>query len=303
MEPKGKKILIISPSFFGYGYKIYETLCKLGAQSCYITVDKQEDLKKIEKLLSKEDKFDYLLVIKGEFVDSTVMTRISNNSKNIYKILYLYDSVERYPETLKHINLYNQIFSFEKRDCEKHSFIFRPLFYIDEFLDKEEIEVYDICSIASYYPNRFQLFKKIYKQVPHLKIYLKLYISLKSIIRNMLFKLILYPNIITTKSMPFSDLSKIQAQSKAILDIKHPKQEGLTIRTLETMALGKKLITTNPDIKNYDFYNSNNIYILNESNIDGLPIFMKKKNIPVPTEIKSKYSIEYFINEIFLKCN
>lgn len=42
------------------------------------------------------------------------------------------------------------------------------------------------------------------------------------------------------------------------------KQKALTERCFNAMYLGKKLITTNKDIVNYDFYSENNIYVYNE---------------------------------------
>jgi hypothetical protein len=50
--------------------------------------------------------------------------------------------------------------------------------------------------------------------------------------------------------------------SNVILDIHHPLQNGLTIRTFETLGAKKKIITTNEHIKKYKFYNSNNILII-----------------------------------------
>lgn len=299
---KGDRILVISPTFFGYGCKIEETLCKLGAYPTYLTVDKKGDTKKIDDVLIKQNKFEYLFVIKGEFIDPEIINRIKLHSNHIYKILYLYDSIDRYPEVLKNIESYDKVFSFERGDCKKYSFTFRPLFYIDEFLIKSEKEIYDISSISSYYPNRLNLFNQITKSLSGHKLYLKLYISKKSILRNMLLKLLFYKDLIITKPLSFEKISKIQSMSKTILDIIHPKQEGLTIRTIETMALGKKLITTNSDIINYDFYNPQNIYLLTESNIDELSDFLSTDYEDIPNSIKQKYSIEYFINFIFDNC-
>ena len=40
----------------------------------------------------------------------------------------------------------------------------------------------------------------------------------------------------------------------SVLDINHLDQSGLTIRTFEALGAGKKIITTNSEIKKYPFY-------------------------------------------------
>ncbi|EEX2831637.1 glycosyltransferase, partial [Escherichia coli] len=45
------------------------------------------------------------------------------------------------------------------------------------------------------------------------------------------------------------------------IDIHHPSQHGLTMRTIEAVGLNKKIITTNADIKKYDFYDPKDVYV------------------------------------------
>lgn len=73
-------------------------------------------------------------------------------------------------------------------------------------------------------------------------------------------------------SIKFSDVSffkisykkyhDLLLQSKAILDIQSPLQNGLTMRTMETLSLNKKLITTNKNIIKEPYYNEQNICVI-----------------------------------------
>ncbi len=59
----------------------------------------------------------------------------------------------------------------------------------------------------------------------------------------------------------------IISQSKVVVDIEHPGQVGLTMRTLEMLGCQKKLITTNKSVREYDFYNEDNILVVERNNI------------------------------------
>ena len=67
---------------------------------------------------------------------------------------------------------------------------------------------------------------------------------------------------INFKNLSMNSILDLYKESNVILDIHHPLQNGLTIRTFETLGAKKKIITTNEQIKKYIFYNSNNILII-----------------------------------------
>ena len=88
------------------------------------------------------------------------------------------------------------------------------------------------------------------------------------------------------------------AESKAVLNVAMPGQTGVTMRDLEAILIGVKLITTNPHTKEEDFYNPNNVYLLNDNNIKGLIDFLEKPMTPIPDEIKHRYDFNKYIEEI-----
>ena len=51
----------------------------------------------------------------------------------------------------------------------------------------------------------------------------------------------------------------------------------------------KKLITNNKDIINYDFYNSNNIFVLGEDNLDNIKEFIEKEYVEIDEKIINYY--------------
>ena len=72
----------------------------------------------------------------------------------------------------------------------------------------------------------------------------------------------------------------------------------MTMRTIEILGLKRKLITTNKDIVNYDFYNSNNILVIDRDNPKFDISFIEKPYIELKEEIYKKYSLENWILEI-----
>ena len=64
------------------------------------------------------------------------------------------------------------------------------------------------------------------------------------------------------------------------------------------MGLQKKIITNNPNIKNYNFYNPNNIMVIDAELQFDTPFF-ETDYTPVPEQIYNQYTIDSWVNVIF----
>lgn len=74
--------------------------------------------------------------------------------------------------------------------------------------------------------------------------------------------------------MEYSKVISHIRKSKVVVEIVQDGQNGLTVRALEAMFFRTKLITNNSEIRKFDFYNNNNIFIVNEDNSDKLDDFL-----------------------------
>jgi hypothetical protein len=77
------------------------------------------------------------------------------------------------------------------------------------------------------------------------------------------------------------------------------EHRGLTFRIFEAMGLEKKIITNNSDIANYDFYDPNNILIIDEKNINIPLSFLTSKYNPIPKNIYNKYTLDAWTKKVF----
>jgi hypothetical protein len=64
------------------------------------------------------------------------------------------------------------------------------------------------------------------------------------------------------------------------------------------LGANKKMITTNTDIQNYDFYHPNNICIVDREKVEVPTVFMTTPFVPVDEKVKDRYSINYFVLDL-----
>ena len=98
----------------------------------------------------------------------------------------------------------------------------------------------------------------------------------------------------TNMFLKYEDIQRIILESKCILELQMEGQSGCTLRTLASMFLNRKLITNNKDIVNYDFYNPNNIFVIENADdfkdrFNDILKFMRSPYQKLPDMVKNNY--------------
>jgi hypothetical protein len=101
------------------------------------------------------------------------------------------------------------------------------------------------------------------------------------------------------KSLPHTEVANIVLASKVVVDIQHPKQSGLTMRTFEVLAAKRKLITTNKSIKDYDLYNDLNVCVVDRKNPLIDERFLNSTFDEISPDILNRYSLHSFLIDVF----
>ena len=100
------------------------------------------------------------------------------------------------------------------------------------------------------------------------------------------------------KSLRVEEMKLIYSESRCVLDSPQDGQIGLTIRVIEALGARKKLITTNEDIINYDFYTEENIYVYDGKSFDFNAPFFTKPYRQINQDIYEKYSLRNWLREM-----
>ncbi|WP_123377641.1 hypothetical protein [Aliarcobacter butzleri] len=330
MNLSGKTVLLLAPKFFGYELEIKKELENLGAKVIYFDERPKNDFftkvfirlnlksfisKRIDDYYKniiqeiKDESIDYLFLVDVETVPLKFIEKTILMNPKLKVLTYFWDSVKNRKKSLEYLAYSNKFFSFDLKDAEADIRIeFLPLFYIDDYKNIANIEnelVYDISFIGTVHSDRYKIIKKIEEQAKelNLKTYSYFYSPNKILfffqkLFKKDFKYIKWKDV-SFKSLNKSDVINIIEKSKCIIDIQHPKQTGLTIRTIEMLGGKKKLLTTNIEIMKYDFYNTDNILLLDRNNPKINVDFFGKEYKNLTDDIYKKYSINQWLKTIF----
>jgi len=320
-----KSILLLAPKFFGYELEIKKELESFGAivylyderpkNDFFTKVFLRLNLKSLiqnkidvyyENIINstKDKKIDYLFLVNAETIDRVKILRLKELHPDIKVYTYMWDSIKNKKKFSQYIEVSDKFFTFDPSDVKINNKIdFLPLFYIEDYknLDNTTTDEYDISFIGTIHSNRYQIVKLI--QTEGLKVFYFFYSPSKILFTlqrflNKDFRSV-NPNDISFESLNKRQILEKISTSKAVIDIEHPDQKGLTMRTMEMIGAKKKLITTNSNIKEYDFYNTVNICIIDRENPKIPKSFFESKYEELPQNIYYKYSLSNWIKQIF----
>ena len=256
------------------------------------------------------EKYNIVFLISGQSLSFSeeMIKQIKECQLQAKFVLYQWDSQKNFP-FIKIVHKYfDKCYSFDRYDTDKNPYLkFLPLFYSREYEEMGKIKQtnykYDFCFIGTAHPLKYKFIKMMAEQLKSIYSNQFIYFFYPSPIV-FIYRKIRNPELKKAHYKEFHfaplkghEMHDIFVNSRCILDSPQSGQLGLTIRVLEALGAKKKLITTNKDIVNYDFYHPENIYVY-DGKVDLENIFFTSEYFEIDYEIYKKYSLESWLKEI-----
>ena len=312
----GKKILFITPAYFDYPEIIRSGLEEQGAEVDLIYCSPTDAINKIisvlsDLLLKKYEKryfriqkkrikksYDFILIIRADLIPEDFIKFLRVRNPVSFFIQYLWDDIGMFPSITDSFNYFDRILSYNIHDSKEFGLKFRPFFFIpDDVGMKEKRKQYDLFFIGIFHTDRVEVIEKVKRLNPGVNFYLHFYINLLTFLKaGIPFK---YLKLFRLRKMNYKEMIGIVKRSSAVLDIPKPTQRGLSTRVIEALGAGVKVITTNVNVKEYEFYNCNNFLI-----IDREKPLIEKEWMPLPYKVYdeglvNRYHISNWIGDVF----
>jgi hypothetical protein len=323
-----KRVLLVIPKFFGYDQEIKSEIERRGAQ-----VDMLPDRPFNAPMMAALTKFntglvlpfadnlyrkllvqygathyDIIFVVNGQTLSSDMLGSLRVSFPNARFILYMWDSMDNRKGIIANLPFFDETFSFDPQSSKQFGMNLRSLFYSKVFeCPVQEDFDFHLSFVGTAHSDRYSVVKHLSQGLdPMLSTYWYLFLQAPWVLS---VNRILKPSMRKAKKDEFyfipmkkEELRSIFMRSKAVLDIEHPNQRGMTMRTFETMGAQKKLVTTNVLIADYDFFDARNICILDRKNPKIQKDFLESPLVPLAPDIYKRYSIEGWLDEITKNC-
>lgn len=309
------RILLLSTKFFGYSNRVANQLRKnhvVDEEYAYTPTKNERVLRKLFNVAINCDsyynniskrvrniQYEQIIVFGGGF-SLPFIEQLKIEHPMAFFILYLSADRRSYGFSDQYIGMFDRVLTYSLNDSIEFGYHYRPWFFTDSQTAQKK---YDISFVGTIHHSRLQVLKTL-NQTVFFSTFFYIYSDRLTFIKDF-FQWYSLKKYIHFKGLPYPEYIKTLAESVATLDIPELEQTNITTRPIEAIATKTKIITTNKYIYRYDFYNENNIYII-QNKVDKQEIEKIKKWIDLPYceidyKIKYNYTIEAFCNELIYK--
>ncbi len=321
------KLAIIGLSTFGYFERLAAHITRCGIEARFFDERPSNDVatkltlrllpKSLTRPLVKQQlaklcdgiitgNFTHVLVIFAELIGPAELQRLKDLGIRVFR--YTWDSVGNRPSVRKLDHLMEAIGSFDPEDCRNHGYHYIPLY--SESVPSAELPAFadrpqDFYFCGTMHSVRARIISRIEEQcVAHnWSILLKLFYHSRKlfVLKNLHdFSTLRITPRISEKGFKHAETLEDCRRSKVVLDINHPRQQGLTMRTFETLAQGAVLLSTNRmAVSLLDPALQDRIVLLDDKDMAGsMRRALQANPAPLNAEQRHMLSVERFVHQL-----
>lgn len=318
-------VLLVSPNTFSYHLSIAETLRSMGFDvtwwddrvknstwykvsirlfpSMTVRLSERLYLRQLYQLDSAS--ITHVLVVKGAGLSRHVVSAMRKTLTRASFGLYLWDGAANVKGVTNILPAFDSVATFDPVDAKTFGWTFRPLFgrNISGRKNTTSLAPFDWCFIGTVHSDRHLVIHRLRQRYGQQ-------------VRSFVFAyfpspLLLFMRLLTdwtlwfapkgtlsTRAMPAAEVAQIVECSRAVLDVEHPGQCGLTMRTIETLLAEKKLMTTNQYILESTLFDPSRVVVIDRT-MPEIPVnFLNMPYAKISQSLKKYYSCEGWISEL-----
>lgn len=256
--------------------------------------------------LARRHAINDVLVIKGEGIGRDAIEDLRAALPGARFTLYFWDSYRNMPRGSDgKVPLFDRAFTFDPADAARDSRLqYRPLFYLDEYanLPHGEQDI-DLLFYGTAHTDRYRILRKLEASLPPgVRFDKALYLASPALYA---LRRAFDPRMWGARRSEFTfvpisnaGILGLMARARAIVDIERTVQTGWTMRSIEALGAGRKLVTTNAAIAGADFYHPNNIAVIDRKEPSLPAEFFERPYVALSGALLRRYSLTGWVDEI-----
>jgi hypothetical protein len=249
-------------------------------------------------LLEKEknNQYEYIVFLQVHTFSRGNFLRLKNEHPEAKIVFYSWDALSPIIDYRPYLPYFDKAYTFDPEDAKQCGIKYLPLFCLRDFQNLSTSEYdYDVYMVGNMVkPARYKAVMQFENYCKANGLYFKKYLKCTPVV---MFKLLLngiIPRGLKLRSIPQKEFISFMQSSKATFDFANHKQSGYTMRFIENLCAGKKIITNNRRVLHEPFYSPDRFFVFENLSFDGVKEFLEMP-IKNPEEHFEQFYIQTFV--------
>ena len=292
-----KKILLIGLNYFSYTQEIVRELRSQGHEVHYHDIQPPRPWLKVlrkfatvrypaaldsyhREVLAAEHDFaaDLVLFIQVHQMSQATIAALRQRHRSAEFVLYNWDAFSNH-DYRRYLLHFDRVYTFDPVDARQLGVRYLPLFCIPAFqrLQKRDASgqaVYTVGNIVN--PRRYEAIRAFKQYCQAQGLSFKPYMVASTHAYWLLLRDGHRPLDVTLRYIPQERFIDMIETASAVFDFANHRQVGYTMRTIENLCAGKKIITNNAAIRDEPFYSADRIHVFEGLDFSGVAEFLQR---------------------------
>jgi len=242
--------------------------------------------------------YDVVLFIQVHQMSHSAIERLRALHPDARFVLYNWDSLTThdYRPWLKH---FDHIATFDPSDAEALGVSYLPLFAIPRFFEIDhdrlkEQDLYFVGAIGTMH--RFDALDRLHTFCEANGLTNRFHLKCSPVMQLSLLKARKSLPGVTGKSLSFDGIVDMLEASRGTFDFANHKQSGYTMRLIENMCAGRKIVTENARILDEPFYREDRFLLVDGYDFSAVPEFLAR---PITSDLDvNAFGIENWARQL-----
>ncbi|MEO0462644.1 MAG: hypothetical protein AAF127_05910 [Pseudomonadota bacterium] len=220
--------------------------------------------------------YDVVLFIQAHQFAPEALQRLRAAQPNAHFVLYNWDSLTTH-DYRPWLALFDHAATFDPDDAAALGIAYLPLFAIPRFFEVDHAraaahDLYFVGAIGTMH--RFDALGRLHTFCENAGLSTQFHLVCSPVVRAQLWRAGKSLPGITGRTIDFDGIVALLESARATFDFANHKQSGYTMRLIENMCAGRKIITENPRILNEDFYSEDRFLLVDGYDFSAVPEFL-----------------------------
>ncbi|WP_299296956.1 hypothetical protein [uncultured Erythrobacter sp.] len=291
------RILFIGIDYFAYAKEICSALERLGHEVDFHPIEDASFASKTAKKLaggayakrlaayhdaliegSAGKGYDTVLFIQCHHMQHSALERLRTLHPDARFVLYNWDSLTThdYRPWLKH---FDHAATFDPTDAKELGIGYLPLFAIPRFfgIDHDRPKAQDLYFVGAIGTmHRFEALARLHAFCEANGLSTRFHLKCSPVVQMKLLKARKSLPGVTGKSLSFDGIVDMLEASRGTFDFANHKQSGYTMRLIENMCAGRKIVTENKRILDEPFFRDDRFLLVDGYDFSAVPEFLAR---------------------------
>lgn len=249
--------------------------------------------------------YDYVFFLQIHNLTVDYVESLRRSQPRAKFVLYNWDSLATH-DYRPYLSLLDSVFTFDRDDARTVGARYLPLFALPEYFKTPEPRspAYDIYFVGAVVTReRFAAVRKLDDYCREQGIRFAKHLHCSPAVLLMLLRNGLYMRGLTLRSLSTGQIVDLMNDSTAVFDFPNHQQSGFTMRLIENMCAGKKIVTSNARVRGEDFYSEDEFFVAENLDFAGLKDFLSRARQcpedPHRTACRTEFALERWLDRIF----